>query len=244
MHTLESMTDVKKIKFNQLESIFSKFNIRIQAGDADANCTLTIPDTVEIEPDVKFLRSSTQLGSIGSFSYTNSNLGYGIKVGRYCSIGPNLQVMGADHYLDWISTSPQFYQAGFHSASYDVSDDARKRRQIFIGNDVWIGSNVTLPKVVKIGDGAVIASNAVVTKDVPPFSVVGGVPAVVKKKRFSDELSSKISSLKWWNYNIKDLPRGCADEPFLFLENLETLITKRKINEWKPEVFKLSSILS
>ncbi|WP_416370947.1 CatB-related O-acetyltransferase [Vibrio cholerae] len=73
-----------------------------------------------------------------------------------------------------------------------------------IGNDVWIGQNVSLKAGIKIADGAVIAANAVVTKDVPPYAVVGGIPAKVIKYRFSESEICQLLELKWWNYNYKD----------------------------------------
>ena len=77
-----------------------------------------------------------------------------------------------------------------------------EKEQTTIGNDVWIGNNVTILSGVDIGDGAVIAAVAVVTKDVPPFAIVGGVPAKILKYRFSDELIKELEQLKWWDKGI------------------------------------------
>ena len=74
-----------------------------------------------------------------------------------------------------------------------------------IGNDVWVGANVTILKGVSIGDGAVIAAGAVVTKDVEPYAIVGGVPAKFRKYRFDKEIVRKLLELQWWNYTLESL---------------------------------------
>lgn len=75
-------------------------------------------------------------------------------------------------------------------------------REVIIGNDVWIGAGVFIKGGIKIGDGAVIAAHAVVTKDVPPYAIVGGVPAKILKYRFTDDVIRKLLDLKWWDYDI------------------------------------------
>ncbi|MDP4556230.1 DapH/DapD/GlmU-related protein [Halomonas meridiana] len=74
-----------------------------------------------------------------------------------------------------------------------------------IGNDVWLGANVTLAKGVHVHDGAVVASNSLVTKDVPPYAVVGGNPAVVLKYRYSHDVILRSLSFRWWDYHVKDV---------------------------------------
>ncbi|WP_290369666.1 CatB-related O-acetyltransferase [Peribacillus simplex] len=142
--------------------------------------------------------------SIGDYSYVNdrSVIGSG-KVGKFCSIGYNCQIGMPEHPLDFISTSPFTYGINnvfnFNPTWNDFNNPP------IIGNDVWIGSNSVVLQGVTIGDGAVIAAGSIVTKDVEPYSVVGGVPAKQIKKRFSEEKIKALLELQWWNKSEDDL---------------------------------------
>ena len=139
--------------------------------------------------------------SIGAYSYLSkhSSLVYAA-VGKYCSIGPNSAIGLGHHTLNNLSTSPLFTEK--HNATGHVwtdKQDIYPFKKVFVGNDVWIGTSVIIVGGVSIGDGAVIAAGAVVTKDVPPYAVVGGVPAKVIKYRFSEDVIKHLEELQWWN---------------------------------------------
>lgn len=127
-------------------------------------------------------------------------------IGNFCSIGSGAVFMMAGnqgHRTDWISTFPFFYQDNHH---FSAAEDGFKRAgDTVIGNDVWIGSEAIIMAGVKVGDGAIIASRAVVTKDVAPYEVVGSNPAKHIKFRFSDEQISKLSEMQWWHWSDQQL---------------------------------------
>ena len=121
-------------------------------------------------------------------------------VGKFCSIGPKCKIGLPGHTLNFLSTSPVFTEknnAAGHSwisSNIVVSD-----KHTIVGNDVWIGADAILLGGVSIGNGAVIGAGAVVTKDVPPYAIVGGVPAKIIRYRFSEEVIEKLNASQWWN---------------------------------------------
>lgn len=128
----------------------------------------------------------------------------GTVFGNYCSIAQNIRIFRANHPLDEFTTHPLLYNpiAGY------VERDMLKRPPIVIGNDVWIGEwAIILPNVKYIGNGAIIGAGAVVTKDVPPYTVVGGNPAKEIKKRFDHDQINILEESKWWNLNKSELIR-------------------------------------
>lgn len=142
---------------------------------------------------------------IGNFSYVNdfTMIGANVKVGSFCSIAYNCQIGMHEHPIQYVSTSPFIY--GKKNIFKEPVFWDEFGNNIKIGNDVWIGSNAIVLQGVKIGDGAIIAAGAVVTKDVPQFAIVGGIPAKEIKKRFSVEKIEYLSKLKWWEMSEDEL---------------------------------------
>ena len=136
------------------------------------------------------------LSTIGGYSY----IGYfchitRANIGRYVSIANNVSIGLGEHDLKKISTSSFFYRNPWETLTMGECD---------IGNDVWIGVDAVILRGVKVGNGAVIAANAVVTRDVPDFAVVAGVPAKIIKYRFSAAEQVEIIKSNWWQGDVKD----------------------------------------
>jgi virginiamycin A acetyltransferase len=146
--------------------------------------------------------------SVGAFSYSYSALPEPVRVGRYGSISSGLKFLDSTHPTDRITTSPITYKVKTRLFERHLTPQIRAQAERFdahggqpfptIGHDVWIGANVTLAMGITVGHGAVIAYGSVVTRDVPPYAVVAGAPAVVKKHRFAPELVERLVASRWW----------------------------------------------
>ena len=138
---------------------------------------------------------------VGKYSYIapKSNI-VNTKIGNYCSIGPNVQICLGLHPLNFFSTHPCFYDQGnFLYGKKSPHKFNNVLGSVTIGNDVWIGANVIILDNLTIGDGAVIAAGAVVTKNIKPFSIVVGVPAMHLRFRLSKEDRATVTRSNWWN---------------------------------------------
>lgn len=125
---------------------------------------------------------------------------YVCRVGDYCSIADGVQVfLGGYHRPEWVAMYP-FPAFSKWRDSTPVRSHTVGRGDVTIGNDVWLGSQCVIMSGVSIGDGAVVAAQAVVSKDVPPYAIVAGNPARVVKRRFDDETISELLTIAWWNW--------------------------------------------
>jgi acetyltransferase-like isoleucine patch superfamily enzyme len=181
---------------------------------------------------------------LGSYSYVVSGrIRVRTHIGRYCSIAHDICFGDPNHPVDWLSTSPVQWapevfgwhhsMAGFKAIDLPTEDDKAKvfGRRITIGNDVWIGANVTVLRGVKIGTGAIVAAGSVVTKSVPPYAIVGGLPAKVIRFRFPPEMIKRLLKSEWWTYH----PRHLSGLDFRSPENaLAALEGLNEIERWSP----------
>ena len=148
--------------------------------------------------------------NLGKYSYFGSgfSMSKASSVGKFCSIANNVQIGPTRHPTNWLST---------HRFQYLDTVDIPKHPLIpftyvmpcHIGNDVWIGTNAIILDGVNVGDGAIIGAGGVVTKDVPPYAIVGGVPAKIIRYRFDEKTIADLLELKWWDLDfeiIKTLP--------------------------------------
>jgi len=150
------------------------------------------------------LLNSTLLGSsLGEYSYLGKrSVVQNAVIGRYCSIASEVFIGMGAHPVEQFSTSPLFYRRrntfGLEVVKEDL--DFEEYAPIEIGNDVWIGTRAMIMDGVTIGHGAIVAANAVVTKDVPPYAIVGGVPAKLIRYRFAPERIEELLTSEWWTH--------------------------------------------
>lgn len=163
----------------------------------------------ELSHDVDFIDST-----LGDYSYAMQRCSIvWTKIGKFCSIASDVRINPGNHPT-WRASQHHFT---YRAAAYGLGDDDeeffnwRKEHEVTIGHDVWIGHGVVVLAGVKIGTGAVIGAGAVVSKDVMPYSIVGGVPAKPIKKRLADELIPEMNKLAWWNWPREKLKQTLPD---------------------------------
>ncbi len=211
---------------NQQEGRLTDVGVSVKASSSINNKT-----KVFVESPARLEGDLAMNGIIGAYSYTRKGgrLGGISAVGRYCSIGPGVRIADGEHPIEWMSTHPfqrgeafwfEQHSAPSSSPDFPVTDKAT------IGHDVWIGANAIILKGVKISTGAVIAAGSVVTKNVPPYAVVAGVPATIKKYRFSPSTIEWLLTFGWWKYTASSL-RGI---PFTDIQKSVDELERRKQN--------------
>jgi chloramphenicol O-acetyltransferase type B len=200
----------------------------------------------QIGPDVSIAQNTSVFGSrmegnssigreshigicdIGAFTYFSKQVDfYQTRIGRYCSIGPGVLCNPGMHPTQFVSTSPVFYKTETScNSTFASADQFCENGRVKIGNDVWIGAKSVIKDGVTIGDGAVIGAGAVVVKNVPPYAIVGGVPARIIRFRFSPLQIDRLLRLKWWNWEQIKLrsaqPLFCSDDIEAFLNWAES----------------------
>jgi acetyltransferase-like isoleucine patch superfamily enzyme len=178
--------------------------IRFKNTIIDKGCCID-PKSI-IHPNVHLLENSIVNNSeINSFTYLGKNcLVQNTSIGKFCSIANDVLIGLGNHPLDLLSTSPLFYRRNnplkisFLTKEFAIIE----YKPISIANDVWIGTRSIIMDGVSIGNGAVIAANSVVTKDVPPFAIVGGIPAKIIKYRFPENKIEEMLEQKWWMWDL------------------------------------------
>jgi acetyltransferase-like isoleucine patch superfamily enzyme len=155
-------------------------------------------------------------------------------VGAYCAIGARTSINPFNHPVDWLSINEfQYHPRSFDwVAEYNEFKRLERTPDMFqtvtVGNDVWTGHNVNVMPGVNVGDGAVIGAGSVVTKNVPPYAIVVGAPAQVKRLRFSEHVIDRLLQLKWWDLELREL----SGLPFRDVERCLDLI--QAIRQRKP----------
>ena len=234
-------------QFCQREKLYLAHPLRVE-GIYKPGDSVTINGRVMLERYSTVVRNS--FFSVGAFSFANNFLPYDIKIGRYCSIAPRVEIMTAQHPIDRFTTSPITYLGrwpGFARSEFQQDWSTTPFDQMppapIIGNDVWVGQDVLIKGGITIGDGACIAARAVVTRDVEPYAIVGGVPARLIKYRLSERHRQQMMDSRWWQYRFTDLPSCQPDDLDRFLGDLEDLVAGG-LQPWSPGFVDIGEALS
>jgi len=211
-----------------------------------------------IETPANIRRGTFDIDFIGAFSYMGGRetfMRHVSSVGRYCSIASNVITGQVEHPTDFLSAHPMFQGEfdwplvnGFREANQSMIEKSAVKAgelnarfgKIAIGNDVWIGEGAFIRRGVAIGDGAVIAARAVVTKNVPPFAIVGGSPARVLKYRFPEEIIAQLLSLCWWKYEINLLEGVDFTNIERAMETIRENFQKFDIRPYTPDMIHIA----
>lgn len=221
-----------------------------QTAQARTPEQLTFKSDLEVEP-FSGIYAGTNLCTIGAFSYTHSAVQPGMKIGRYCAISWGLVVTGPRHPYEWATINNISYDRNAANIAAYLEDkpnaitfrDGRQfeKEMPQIGHDVWIGQNVTLNRGVRIGHGAVVAAYSVVTRDVPPFAIVGGNPAQVIKYRFPERTRFDLLELQWWRYEPADFMDLDITQVDHFIESLRS--RARNLQPYTPVPLNAADLL-
>lgn len=156
--------------------------------------------------------------TVGRFTYGADeinirqwNEGANLKIGSFCSIGQSVTIfLGGNHRVDWVSTFPFGHVFVDELGGSNIKGHPATKGDVTIGNDVWIGEGTTMMSGITIGDGVVIAANSTITKNVAPYSIVGGNPGKFLKYRFDADVIGLLLKLRWWDLPLDSI-KACIE---------------------------------
>ena len=200
------------LQYNDYTDKIAYFTVK-----ADGN----IPVSGEQEPTYTMVTFGNMSYIVGGTIQSSTPSLVNMLVGNYCQIAHGTKFeIGMNHAFSGVTAYP-FGNVWGYSREDNIKRSLANRQQLIIGHDVWIGGNATIIKGVKIGNGAIIGTNAVVTKDVPPYAIVGGNPAKIIRYRFSPEIIDALDKIKWWYWPLEKVKANRQ-----YMENVEEFIKK------------------
>ncbi len=190
--------------FLQIIRLIQSYNLRKKNISISTGCNIS---NSKFGKNI-FLGENVSLINCKIDDYSYISLNSKIKntsIGKFCSIGPNVQIILGKHPLNFVSTHPVFYSKNKPFKTFSDRIYIDEYDSVLIGNDVWIGEGVIIPSGVTIGNGAIISARSVVTKNIEPYSIVGGIPAKLIKYRFDESTIKKINNSNWWDWDESKL---------------------------------------
>lgn len=234
---------------NELYPNLQEFGLYINSNATN----IDLHGSIVYESPIKLFEFSNLYGFalIGAYTYINKYFNFNnICIGRYCSLASYIREID-NHDSTFISTHPLFTGDNFafnNRDSVQFANEMRsnhpcKPKSCIIGNDVWIGENVLIKSGVSIGDGAIVAANSFVNKNIPPYSVYGGSPARLLKMRFNDEIIDKLIKLKWWDYDFFNFSSVFKSHDLnSIIDSLEILISTQAVKKINSRILKFDFI--
>jgi acetyltransferase-like isoleucine patch superfamily enzyme len=197
-----------------LRHLLANPTLTLSPGARVTDCTFGLHCLVG--PDSRLVSSR-----LGNCSYVSSRVElYRCKVGAFTSIGPRVKTVHGNHPTQWVSSHPAFYSPRKQCGrSFSTEERVPEHRflpedpafQVGLGSDVWIGADTVILEGVRIGHGAIVAAGAVVTKDVAPYAICGGVPARTLRNRFDDSTVERLLRIAWWDWPLSALESRAPD---------------------------------
>ncbi len=184
---------------------------------------------------------------VGAFTSISGGTISAARIGRYCAIAPDVTIGANEHPLDWLTCSRVAYYPVVHGWDAFCRPDhvdfiranttpfAGSFRVTTLGHDVWVGQGAFIRAGVTLGSGCVVAARSVVTADVPPYAIVAGVPATIRRYRFPERTVERLMHLQWWRFSLYD----CFEVPFHrveeAIERVEALIATGGLAPYQPK---------
>lgn len=217
---------------------FGKNNIHRHRAKLWPKTRLLVESPVWLAGDI------TMRGFIGAYTFLRDGVriaGQVSHIGRFCSLAPGVVIGDSNHPTEWLSThSFQWGEGSWIPSQALTRFDTpleRKGRRTLIGSDVWIGANAIVLSGITIGDGAIIAAGSVVSRDVPPYAIVGGVPARVIRFRFDEKTIERLMKVRWWRFSLDDLFGLPFNDIHATLNMLEERLANKTLRKPDPVLY-------